>query len=65
MNASARCYKNTSDKHQHQLTVIWGGEKEAGEKKGQDKRKKNPASTGHQSIMNSCPLLQPQKHMNG
>ena len=37
MNASVRCYRNTSDNHQHQLTVIWGREKEAGKKKGKDK----------------------------
>lgn len=63
-NAPVRCYRNSSDNHQHQLTVIWG-EKEAGKKKGKDKRKKNPTTTGHQSIMNPCPLLQPEKHMNG
>jgi len=45
--------------------VILGTEKEAGKKKGNYRKKKNPTTTGHQSIMNSCPLLQPEKHMNG
>jgi len=65
MNASFRCYRNTSGNHQHQLTVIWGGEKKAPKNKGKNSGKKNPTTTGHQSIMNSCPLLQPEKHING
>lgn len=41
MNASVRCYRNTSGNHQHQMTVIRGGEKETG-KQGKRQKKEKP-----------------------